>query len=136
MLIVPGDHFGMDGYLRLGFGEPPEYNRAGLDRLRDLLAAVARRSAPMRPSPRMNQPELSLVLIGFGNVARRFIRLLDETADRLDFTWKVVGISTRHHGSVVDRGRHRHAARAHHRGRRASRSIGSIPRRASAAAST
>ena len=50
----------------------------------------------------MNQPELSLVLIGFGNVARRFIRLLGETADRLDFTWKVVGISTRRHGSVVD----------------------------------
>ncbi len=50
----------------------------------------------------MNQPELSLVLIGFGNVARRFIRLLGETADRLEFTWKVVGIATRHHGSVVD----------------------------------
>ncbi len=50
----------------------------------------------------MNQPELSLVLIGFGNVARRFITLLGETADRLDFTWKVVGISTKHHGSVVD----------------------------------
>jgi aspartate/methionine/tyrosine aminotransferase len=41
VLVVPGDHFGMDGYLRLGFGEPPEYNRAGLDRLRDLLASVA-----------------------------------------------------------------------------------------------
>ena len=40
VLIVPGDHFGMDGYLRLGFGEPPEYNRAGLDRLRDLLASM------------------------------------------------------------------------------------------------
>jgi homoserine dehydrogenase len=52
----------------------------------------------------MNQPELTLVLIGFGNVARRFIRLLDEVADRLDFTWKVVGISTKHHGSVVDPG--------------------------------
>ena len=50
----------------------------------------------------MTRPELSLVLIGFGNVARRFIRLLDETADRLDFTWNVVGISTRRHGSVVD----------------------------------
>jgi len=50
----------------------------------------------------MNQPELTLVLIGFGNVARRFVQLLEETADRLDFTWKVVGISTRHHGSVVD----------------------------------
>jgi aspartate/methionine/tyrosine aminotransferase len=41
VLIVPGDHFGMDGYLRLGFGEPPEYNRAGLDRLKDLLASIA-----------------------------------------------------------------------------------------------
>src|SRR5262245_31999004 len=50
----------------------------------------------------MNQPELSLVLIGFGNVARRFVQLLGETADRLDFSWKVVGISTKHHGSVVN----------------------------------
>ena len=40
VLIVPGDHFGMDGYLRLGFGEPPEYNRAGLDRLKELLATL------------------------------------------------------------------------------------------------
>jgi aspartate/methionine/tyrosine aminotransferase len=44
VLIVPGDHFGMDGYLRLGFGEPPEYNRAGLDRLKDLLSSL---SAPV-----------------------------------------------------------------------------------------
>lgn len=50
----------------------------------------------------MSQPELPLVLIGFGNVARRFVRLLDETADRLDFTWKIVAIATKHHGSVVD----------------------------------
>lgn len=50
----------------------------------------------------MNPPELSLVLIGFGHVARRFVRLLGETANRLDFTWKVVGIATRRHGSVVD----------------------------------
>ena len=40
VLTVPGDHFGMDGYLRLGFGEPPEYNRAGLDRLKDLLSSL------------------------------------------------------------------------------------------------
>ena len=40
VLVVPGDHFGMDGYLRLGFGEPPEYNRAGLDRLKDLLSSL------------------------------------------------------------------------------------------------
>lgn len=48
VLIVPGDHFGMDGYLRLGFGEPPEYNRAGLDRLKELLSTVA----PAAPAPR------------------------------------------------------------------------------------
>ena len=50
----------------------------------------------------MIEPELTLVLIGFGNVARRFVKLLGETADRLDFSWKIVGISTRRHGSVVD----------------------------------
>src|ERR1044071_2529782 len=50
----------------------------------------------------MHRPELTLVLIGFGNVARRFVKLLGETADRLDFSWKIAGISTRHHGSVVD----------------------------------
>ena len=40
VLIVPGDHFGMDGYLRLGFGEPPAYNHAGLERLKDFLSAL------------------------------------------------------------------------------------------------
>lgn len=46
VLVVPGDHFGMDGYLRLGFGEPPAYNRAGLDRLRELLATIPLRRPP------------------------------------------------------------------------------------------
>jgi aspartate/methionine/tyrosine aminotransferase len=45
VLIVPGDHFGMDGYLRLGFGEPPEYNRAGLERLRELLSSLPAQAA-------------------------------------------------------------------------------------------
>ena len=49
VLTVPGDHFGMDGYLRLGFGEPPEYNRAGLDRLRALLDSLHRAPAPLAP---------------------------------------------------------------------------------------
>jgi homoserine dehydrogenase len=48
-----------------------------------------------------SRPELSLALIGFGRVTRRFVRLLDEIDDRLDFRWRVVAISTRHHGSVV-----------------------------------
>jgi homoserine dehydrogenase len=50
----------------------------------------------------MNRPDLTLVLIGFGNVARRFVTLLGDTADRLDFTWKVAGIATRHHGTAVN----------------------------------
>ncbi len=37
VLIVPGDAFGMDGYLRLGVGERLGYVLAGLDRLKALL---------------------------------------------------------------------------------------------------
>jgi aspartate/methionine/tyrosine aminotransferase len=33
VLVVPGDHFGMDGYLRLGFGEESGYLRNALARL-------------------------------------------------------------------------------------------------------
>jgi homoserine dehydrogenase len=51
---------------------------------------------------RRTQPELALALIGFGNVARRFVRLLDEVAERLDFEWRLAAIGTRYHGSVVD----------------------------------
>jgi aspartate/methionine/tyrosine aminotransferase len=40
VLIVPGDHFGMDGYLRIGFGERPDYLRQGLERLHDLLTSL------------------------------------------------------------------------------------------------
>jgi homoserine dehydrogenase len=47
-------------------------------------------------------PQLSLVLVGFGHVARRFVRLLHEVTDRLDFEWRVVAIATMRHGSVVD----------------------------------
>ena len=37
VLIVPGDHFGMDGYLRIGFGDQVDYLRQGLERLHDLI---------------------------------------------------------------------------------------------------
>jgi aspartate/methionine/tyrosine aminotransferase len=40
VLIVPGDHFGMDGYLRVGFGEPSDYTKSGLGRLGELLASL------------------------------------------------------------------------------------------------
>ncbi len=36
-LIVPGDHFGMDGYLRVGYGAEEPVLREGLDRLGRLL---------------------------------------------------------------------------------------------------
>ena len=39
-LIVPGDHFGMDGYLRIGYGEPADYLRKGLARLDHVIAAA------------------------------------------------------------------------------------------------
>jgi aspartate/methionine/tyrosine aminotransferase len=41
VLIVPGDHFGMDGYLRVGFGNEPEDLRAGLARIDALFDALA-----------------------------------------------------------------------------------------------
>ena len=47
-----------------------------------------------------------LALVGFGNVGRRFARLLDERRERLraDFglTCRIVGISTRRHGALFD----------------------------------
>ena len=41
VLIVPGDHFGMDRYLRIGFGESPPYVTEGLARVHDVLEALA-----------------------------------------------------------------------------------------------
>jgi aspartate/methionine/tyrosine aminotransferase len=40
VLIVPGDHFGMDGYLRIGFGDETAYLRHGLTRLREVLEEI------------------------------------------------------------------------------------------------
>jgi aspartate/methionine/tyrosine aminotransferase len=40
VLIVPGDHFGMDGYLRVGFGNEPHDLRNGLARIDALLDAL------------------------------------------------------------------------------------------------
>ena len=41
VLIVAGDCFGLDGYLRIGFGAEPEYLRRGLERLGEFLAEIA-----------------------------------------------------------------------------------------------
>jgi aspartate/methionine/tyrosine aminotransferase len=40
VLVVPGDHFGMDGYLRIGFGIGTERLRAALVRVADLLGEL------------------------------------------------------------------------------------------------
>jgi aspartate/methionine/tyrosine aminotransferase len=42
VLIVPGDHFHMDGYFRLGFGSHTDYLKDGLHRLNMLLDSLAR----------------------------------------------------------------------------------------------
>ncbi|MEO7270693.1 MAG: homoserine dehydrogenase [Vicinamibacterales bacterium] len=47
---------------------------------------------------------IDLALVGFGNVARRFVRLLDEQRHRLaaeeDLEHRIVGIATRRHGAI------------------------------------
>src|SRR2546427_1443690 len=40
VLIVPGDHFGMDGHLRIGFGDETGYMCQGLNRLQELLVEM------------------------------------------------------------------------------------------------
>lgn len=40
VLVVPGDHFGMDHYLRLGFGNPEDELLEGLQRVRDAFDEV------------------------------------------------------------------------------------------------
>jgi aspartate/methionine/tyrosine aminotransferase len=40
VLIVPGDHFGLDHHLRISYGLPPDYLRAGLDRIHELIVEL------------------------------------------------------------------------------------------------
>ena len=56
VLIVPGDHFGMDGYLRIGFGDEPAYLQEGLNRLRDLLAELGVGPAPQASASSASSP--------------------------------------------------------------------------------
>jgi aspartate/methionine/tyrosine aminotransferase len=46
LLIVPGDHFGMDGYLRINYGPPSEYLREGLSRLQEVLESLQPQATP------------------------------------------------------------------------------------------
>jgi aspartate/methionine/tyrosine aminotransferase len=40
VLVVPGDHFNMDGYLRIGFGSDPTHLASALERVGDTLDAL------------------------------------------------------------------------------------------------
>jgi aspartate/methionine/tyrosine aminotransferase len=40
VLVVPGDHFGMDRFLRISFGLPHDYLTAALDRIHELIAEL------------------------------------------------------------------------------------------------
>ncbi|NIW35145.1 MAG: aminotransferase class I/II-fold pyridoxal phosphate-dependent enzyme [Gemmatimonadetes bacterium] len=43
VLIVPGDHFNMDGYMRIGYGPPRPELLEALDRIETVIRSVARR---------------------------------------------------------------------------------------------
>ena len=40
VLIVPGDHFGLDGHLRISYGLPHDYLRDGLERIHSMLVEL------------------------------------------------------------------------------------------------
>jgi len=40
LLLVPGDHFGMDGWLRVGYGEDTELLERGLIRIQEMLSSL------------------------------------------------------------------------------------------------
>ena len=40
VLIVPGDHFGVDGYVRISFGLPEDYLVSALNRIHDLIIRI------------------------------------------------------------------------------------------------
>ncbi len=45
VLIVPGDHFGVDGHLRISYGLPHDYLRDGLDRIHQMLVELEKAGA-------------------------------------------------------------------------------------------
>jgi aspartate/methionine/tyrosine aminotransferase len=48
VLVVPGDHFDMDGYLRIGFGSDPVQLTGSLDRIGELLDSIQHASTNAR----------------------------------------------------------------------------------------
>jgi len=50
LLIVPGDHFGMDGFIRLNYGVPADHLREGLGRLDATLSTVGKSAGAVAQS--------------------------------------------------------------------------------------
>ena len=48
VLVVPGDHFDMDGYLRIGFGSDPTHLTNSLERIGALLDTIPASAADAR----------------------------------------------------------------------------------------
>jgi aspartate/methionine/tyrosine aminotransferase len=40
VLVAPGAHFGVDHHLRISFGLPPDFLRAGLDRIHEMIVEL------------------------------------------------------------------------------------------------
>lgn len=48
VLVVPGDHFEMDGYLRIGFGSDPTHLEGSLERIGEMLDSIQETTADAR----------------------------------------------------------------------------------------
>ena len=48
VLVVPGDHFEMDGYLRIGFGSDPTHLEGSLERIGEMLDSIQEATADAR----------------------------------------------------------------------------------------
>jgi homoserine dehydrogenase len=86
--------------------EPGPPSRAALRRVRHSPRVLLPRATAEAESPTVFSPDL--ILVGFGNVGRRFVRLLEERARELRDTrrvdWRVVGIATARHGAARNPG--------------------------------
>lgn len=51
VLVVPGDHFGMDRYLRIGFGPETAYLKQGLARVHELLSNLSAQVSALSSEP-------------------------------------------------------------------------------------
>ena len=96
VLVVPGDHFEMDGYLRIGFGSDPTHLTNSLERIGALLDTIPRR----RRCSLISRSSVSATSAGAspGCSTNAAIAL----ARDFDLTCRVTGIATRRHGAIYN----------------------------------